>query len=86
MFPVWHQLQEKIRSSDPATRRKYALAWAKYEIKIAFLQISDKVVDDIFKEWNPYDFAILENYYMANDCFLEEGQLLNNADKLKDIP
>ena len=23
---------------------------------------------------------------MANNCFLEEGQLLQNADKLKDIP
>jgi len=80
------QLLEKIRSSDPATRQKYALAWAKYEIKMAVLQISDRVVDDIFKEWNPYDFVLLENYYMANDCFLEEGQLLNNAGILKDIP
>jgi proline iminopeptidase len=80
------QLLEKIRSSDPATRKKYALAWAMYEIKMAVLQISDKMVDDFFKEWNPYDFALLENYYMANNCFLEEGQLLNNADKLKDIP
>jgi len=80
------QLLEKIQSADPATRQKYALAWAKYEIKMAVLQIPDKVVDDIFKEWNPYDFALLENYYMANNCFLDEGQLLNNADKLKDIP
>ena len=53
---------------------------------MAALQISDKMVDDIFEEWNPYDFAILENYYMANNCFLEEGQLLNNAGKLRDIP
>lgn len=80
------QLLEKIRSSDPDTRQKYALAWAKYEIKMAFLQIPDNVVDDIFKEWNPYDFALLENFYMANNCFLEEGQLLNNTDKLKNIP
>jgi proline iminopeptidase len=80
------QLLEKILSSDPSTRQKYALAWAKYEIKMAALQISDAMVDDIFKKWNPYDFALLENYYMANDCFLEEGQLLNNVDKLNDIP
>jgi proline iminopeptidase len=80
------QLLEKIQSPDSATRKKYALAWAKYEIKMAALQISDKMVDDIFKEWNPYDFALLENYYMANNCFLEEGQLMKNADKLRDIP
>lgn len=80
------QLLEKIQSSDAKTRKKYALAWAKYEIKLAFLQISDRMVDDIFEEWNPYDFAVLENYYMANHCFLEEGQLLKNAGRLKDIP
>ncbi len=79
------QLLEKIQSSDPATREKYAKAWAAYEIKMSVLQIHDRVLDDIFKEWNPYDFALLENYYMQNNCFLEEGQLLNNAGQLKGI-
>jgi proline iminopeptidase len=80
------QLLKKIQSSDPEVRRETALAWGKYEIKIAALNMPDRVVDDIFKEWNPYDFALLENYYMANNCFLEKGELLNNADRLKDIP
>lgn len=80
------QLLEKIQRSDAITRKKYALAWATYEIKIALLQISDRAVAGIFEEWDPYDFALLENYYMANACFLEEGQLLDNADKLKEIP
>lgn len=80
------QLLEKIQSPDPAIRKKYALAWATYEIKMAVLQIPDRTVADIFKEWDPYDFALLENFYMANNCFLEEGQLMDNAGKLKDIP
>jgi proline iminopeptidase len=80
------QLLEKLQSPEPATKRTYALAWGKYEIKMSVLQIPDRVVDNIFREWNPYDFALLENYYMANSCFLEEGQLLENAEKLKDIP
>jgi proline iminopeptidase len=80
------QLLKKIQNPDPSTRKKYALAWAKYEIKMSVLQIPDRIVDDIFREWDPYDFALLENYYMVNGCFLEEGQLLENADKLKDIP
>ncbi len=33
-----------------------------------------------------YAFALFENYYMANGCFLEEGQLLRNAEKISDIP
>jgi proline iminopeptidase len=80
------QLLKKIQSSDPEVRQKYALAWGKYEIKMAVLFIPDRAVDNIFKDWNPYDFALLENYYMANNCFLEDGELLNNTDRLKDIP
>jgi proline iminopeptidase len=80
------QLLKKIQSSDPEVRQKYALAWGKYEIKMAVLYIPDGAVDNIFKDWNPYDFAVLENYYMANNCFLEDGELLNNTDRLKDIP
>lgn len=80
------QLLIKIQSSDPEVRKKYALAWGKYEIKMAALNIPDRVVDDIFKEWNPYDFALLENYYMTNNCFLEDGELLNNTDRIENIP
>lgn len=43
-------------------------------------------MDRIFKNFNPHAFALLENYYMANQCFLEEGQLLREAGKIQDIP
>ena len=46
----------------------------------------DRQVDGYLRTMNPYAFARLENYYMANGCFLKEGQLLDNAPKLKDIP
>ncbi|UCH97452.1 MAG: prolyl aminopeptidase [Candidatus Aminicenantes bacterium] len=83
-FPA--QLLEKLQSKDPAVREKYAHAWARYENKAALLEISDQVIDNFSKVLNPYAFSLLENYYMANGCFLEEGQLLKNLDKLKDIP
>ena len=38
------------------------------------------------KNYDPTAFGLLENYYMANYCFLEENQLLNNSDKLLHIP
>jgi proline iminopeptidase len=31
-------------------------------------------------------FSVLENHYMMNRCFLEEGQLLKEADKIAAIP
>jgi proline iminopeptidase len=80
------QLLEKLQSPDPKIRDKYARAWAYYESKIAFLEISDRDIEHFLKEWNPYAFSLIENYYMANDCFLKEGQLLRDAGKLVDIP
>jgi proline iminopeptidase len=31
-------------------------------------------------------FSVLENHYMMNGCFLEEGQLLREAGKIAGIP
>lgn len=83
-FPT--QLLEKLQSKDPEVREKYAHAWAWYESKVALLEISDLIIDNFLKQSNPYAFSLLENYYMTNGCFLEEGQLYKNLDKLKDIP
>jgi proline iminopeptidase len=80
------QLLEKLQSEDPAVREKYARAWARYESKVAFLEVPDQAIEFFLKKWNPYAFALLESHYMANNCFLQESQLLQNIDKLQDIP
>jgi proline iminopeptidase len=80
------QLLAKLQDPDPGIRKKYALAWARYELKIAFLELPDQRLNQMSEHWNPYAFALLENYYMANRCFFKEDQLLKNAPKLKDIP
>lgn len=80
------QLLEKLQSKNPDTRDKYAKAWALYEGKLAFLDMPDHRLKMMLKFWPVYAFSLIENYYMANDCFLEEGQLIDNAHKLKDIP
>ncbi|MDW7681731.1 MAG: alpha/beta hydrolase, partial [bacterium] len=36
-------------------------------------------------QWPYLAFSVIENHYMANGCFLEEGQLMNNTDKIKHI-
>jgi proline iminopeptidase len=80
------QLLEKLQSPDSLVKNDFAYAWARYEGKVAFLEISEETVNGWFEFWNPLAFSVIENYYMANLCFFEEGQLLNNADKLADIP
>jgi len=84
--PLPAYLYELIQTSEPPERERYCLAWAKYEVRMAALTISDEEVDRIFEEEEPCTFALFENYYMTHRCFLEEGQLLDNADLLAGIP
>jgi len=84
--PLPDYLLELIRGDDPAERARYSRLWGEYEIRIGVLEISDDEVDGILEHYDPYALALLENYYMANGCFLEEGQLLRDAEKLADIP
>jgi proline iminopeptidase len=79
-------LYAMIHNGDSTVRQKYSRIWAKYEIKISGLEISDDEVEKELNSFNPLAFGLIENYYMANRCFLEEGQLMNNANRLDDIP
>lgn len=80
------QLLAKIQSADSVTSHEAAKAWARYEGKIAFLNMSDQRLENILNYWHFFAFSLIENYYMANGCFLQEGQLLNNTDKIAHIP
>jgi proline iminopeptidase len=80
------QLLAKLTSDDPAVRDRYARIWFRYEGGIALMKKSDEVIEAFLRKYNPYAIALMENYYMANGCFLEEGQLLRNAGRLADIP
>jgi proline iminopeptidase len=84
--PLPDYLLELIQNSSGEKREEYCKAWARYEIKMAVLEISDDYIEEHLEQNSPYVFALFENYYMTNKCFLEEGQLLNNTDKIKDIP
>jgi len=79
-------LIELIQHGDSSAQAKYSRLWAEYEIKLSSLHFPDEQMESIFHDFNPRAFAVLENYYMAHGCFLEEGQLLKEAPKIKHIP
>ncbi|MDZ7265670.1 MAG: prolyl aminopeptidase [candidate division KSB1 bacterium] len=83
-YPV--QLLAKMQSQDSVVRQEAARAWARYEAKIAFLNLPDQRLDQMLTQWPFFAFSLIENHYMAHGCFLEEGQLLAQAEKLKEIP
>lgn len=81
---------ESLQEGDRSNRMKYAEAWTGYEIKLSELSISDNQVSNLINTPGLKDdvlsIALLENFYMTNGCFLEEGQLLRNTSKIEHIP
>jgi proline iminopeptidase len=63
-----------------------AKAWSKWEGEIVTLLPSPSTVDHFTSPEVAVAVARIENHYMANHGWLEEGQLLKDAAKLKDIP
>ena len=84
--PLPDYLFRLIQEGSQADKAKYSRAWAKYEGKISGLEVPDEVIKNWIENSNPYAFSLFENFYMANGCFLEEGQLFKNAEKISHIP
>ena len=76
----------RLTSDDPAERLAAAKAWSKWEAETVTLLPSPEVIDTHTSD----DFAIaiarIENHYMRNLGWLEEGALIRDAANLRDIP
>ena len=74
-YPISNYLLSLILNGDSLTKNKYSRAWVEYETKISKLSIiSDEDINNYFNKEDPLAFALIENYYMANGCFLKDNQ------------
>lgn len=78
--------RKRLTSQDAAIQMEAAKAWTIWEGETITLlpeaETSDKFSDGSFA----LAFARLENHYFTHHCWLEEGQLLRDAGKLRGIP
>ncbi|EIN14897.1 Proline iminopeptidase [Mycoplasmopsis agalactiae 14628] len=75
----YHKL---MNDSDPNIRIKALNEWARWE------SINVKLLGGDFDETNikaNSEIALIENHYFVNNCFFEEGYILNNIYKIKHI-
>jgi proline iminopeptidase len=89
-FPIADRLLELIQSENQADRERYAKLLSRYEYKACGLNIKDEYLNEYYgTESNLdqiYTNALIEIYYTTNRCFLEEGQLLRDIERIQDIP
>ncbi len=75
-----------LTGPDEAARDRAAIAWSQWEGRTITL-LPDPNFDRAHGNAHfAIAFARIENHYFVHDGFVEEGQLLRDAGKLRDIP
>ncbi|PID45604.1 MAG: prolyl aminopeptidase [Proteobacteria bacterium] len=76
----------RLHGENEIARMGAAKAWAAWEAHALSINPTAPKVADFSEPHIALSVACLESHYFMNNCFLEDGQLLKNADVLQDIP
>lgn len=75
-----------LDSDNAAAALAAAKAWSQWEALVVTLLPSPEVMEHSTEDDGAVAIARIENHFFRNDCWLEPGQLLANAGRLKGIP
>jgi len=78
--------RKRLVGSDRAAQVEAARAWSIWEGETITLLPEPETSDPFAQDDYAVAFARIENHYFVHAGWLEEGQLLRDAGKLKDIP
>jgi proline iminopeptidase len=78
--------RKRLTGEDPDEQLRAAKAWSTWEARTVTLLPSPSVVDDFAEPHKAIAIARIENHYMVNKGWLDEGQLLRDAGKLAGVP
>ena len=78
--------RKRLTGDDREVQLTAAKAWSKWEGDIVTLLPSPETIEHFTSPDVAVAVARIENHYMANRGWLEEGQLLHGAQKLRGIP
>ncbi|WP_406279477.1 prolyl aminopeptidase [Embleya sp. NBC_00896] len=76
----------RLNDADPKVREEAAIAWSAWEGALVTLLPNAELLAIHQEPKFALAFARIENHYMVNGGFLEEGQLIRDAGLLRDIP
>jgi len=78
--------RKRLTSADADEQLQAAKAWSAWEAATVTVLPSEETVEHFTSPEIAVAIARIENHYMANGGWLEEGQLLRGADKIRKIP
>ena len=78
--------RNRLVDPDRDVRIAAARAWSQWEGETITLLPDPSTSDQFHEDDFAIAFARIENHYFVHHCWLEEGQLLRDVGRLKDIP
>jgi proline iminopeptidase len=78
--------RKRLTSDDSAVQLAAAKAWSRWEGMTVTLLPDPEMLEEFTEDSHAIAVARIENHYFVNRCWLDDGQLLANADKLRGIP
>ena len=83
---VFNTYKQYLTGTDDLTRMAAAKAWSSWEAHCATLHFNNDVVHHYRDPHTALNLALLSSHYFSNNIFIEENQILNNMNKIKEIP
>jgi len=80
------QVFEMTQSEDTDVRKKAVRGALLYGFRMMVLGMSGKEVERIIDSFDGTGMVVLDCHYSMNSYFLEEGQLMRDAEKISHIP
>ncbi|WP_454848862.1 prolyl aminopeptidase [Rhizobium binxianense] len=75
-----------LTGNDREKQIKAARAWSQWEGSTITLLPDPSLTDQFGEAEYALAFARLENHYFVHGCWMDEGQLIRDAHRIKDIP
>jgi proline iminopeptidase len=75
-----------FEGNDEQLKKKLAKEWLLYEASILKLEYEPKTMERDLDKISSASLAYLEAHYLLNNCFIEENYILDNTDKIANIP
>lgn len=78
--------RKRLTGDDAAVQLEAAKRWSMWEGVTVTLLPDEAMLEEFTEDSHAIPIARIENHYMVHKGWLDEGQLLANADRLKGIP
>lgn len=75
----------RLTGDDPAEQLAAAKAWSAWEATVITLVPDQALISAFGGDRYALSFARIENHYFVHGCWLDDGQLLRNAGRLRGI-